>query len=127
MLAADGLSARQAAARFQVSVSYVVKARQRRERTGEVGTLPRGSRRPPVLAAHAVAIAARIARYPSATLAELRAWLASERGVSVGVTTVWHAVRRLGLTLKKSRSGPPSRRVRTSPRRAMPGAACNPP
>ena len=33
VLAADELSARQAAARFAVSVSYVIKARQRRPRT----------------------------------------------------------------------------------------------
>ena len=42
VLALDDLSARQAAARFKVSVSYVIKARQRRDRTGEIGTRPRG-------------------------------------------------------------------------------------
>ena len=125
VLASDELSARQAAARFKVSVSYVVKARQRRERTGEVGTRPRGSRREPILAAHGAAIAARIAQYPSITLADLRAWLGHEHGVAVGMTTVWLAVRRLGLTLKKSRSMPASRRVRTSPPRARSGAACS--
>lgn len=125
VLASDELSARQAAARFRVSVSYVVKARQRRDRTGEVGTLPRGWRRPPALLAHHAAITARIARYPSATLAELRAWLAAECGVSVGITTVWSTLRQLGLTLKKSRSARPSRRVRISPPPAPPGAICN--
>lgn len=125
VLASDELSARQAAARFKVSVSYVVKARQRRDRTGEVGTRPRGSRRPPVLAAHGAAITAQIARYPSITLADLRAWLGHEHGIAVGMTTVWIAVRRLGLTLKKSRSVPASRRVRMSRPRATPGAACN--
>ena len=52
VLASDDLSARQAAVRFKVSVSYVIKARQRRDRTGEIGTRPRGSRRLPVLTAH---------------------------------------------------------------------------
>ena len=125
MLASAELSARQAAARFKVSVSYVIKARQRRARTGEFDTRPRGSRRTPILAAHGAAIAAQVARDPSITLADLQAWLGRERGIAVGTTTVWLAVRRLGLTLKKSRSTPASKRVRTSPPRVTPGAACN--
>lgn len=125
VLASDELTARQAAARFKVSVSYVVKARQRREQTGEVSTRPRGWRRQPVLTAYGVAVAAQVARYPSITLADLQAWLRREHGVSVGMTTVWVAVRRLGLTLKKSRSVPASRRGRTLPPGATPGAVCN--
>ena len=125
VLASDELTARQAAARFKVSVSYVVKARQRRDRTGEVGTRPRGSRRLPVLAAYGPAIAAQVARHPSITLADLRAWLGREHGIAVGMTTVWVAVRCLGLTLKKSRSAPASRRVRMSPPRATPGTTCS--
>ena len=42
VLALEGLSARQAAERFEVSVSYVIKARQRRNRTGEVRAPCRG-------------------------------------------------------------------------------------
>ena len=125
VLASSELSARQAAARFKVSVSYVVKARQRRDRTGEVGTRPRGSRRVPALAVHGPAIAAQVAQHPSVTLADLRAWLGREHAIAVGMTTVWVAVRRLGLTLKKSRSVPASRRGRMSPPRATHGAACN--
>ena len=125
VLASDELSARQAAARFRVSVSYVVKARQRRDRTGEVATQPRGSRRVPVLAAHGAAIAAQVARHPSITLADLRVWLGREHAIAVGMTTVWIAVRRLGLTLKKSRSAPVSKRGPILSPRAMPGAACN--
>ena len=41
VLAADDLSSRAAAARFAVSVSYVIKARQRRDRTGSLSTKPR--------------------------------------------------------------------------------------
>jgi transposase len=43
----------------------------------------------------------------------------------VGMTTVWIAVRRLGLTLKKSRSAPANRHVRISPPCATPGPACS--
>lgn len=125
VLGADGLSARQAAERFAVSVSYVIKARQRRDRTGELATRPRGWHRPSRLAAHAEAIAAEVARRPSATLADLRAWLVADRGVSIGLTMLWKTLRGLGLTLKKSRSGPASRRGRTSLPRARRGPHCN--
>jgi transposase len=42
VLAADELTSRQAAVRFAVSVSYVIKARQRRDRTGTLTTKLRG-------------------------------------------------------------------------------------
>jgi len=51
-------------------------------------------------------ITAEVERDPSITLAELRAWLMDTHGVSVSMGTVWNVVRRLGLTLKKSRSVP---------------------
>lgn len=125
VLASDELSARQAAARFQVSVSYVIKARQRRDRTGEIGTLPRGTHRQPALIPHHAAIAAQIECHPSITLADLRAWLSAEHGLSIGITTVWSTVRQLGLTLKKSRSEPRNRRAPMLLRRATPGAVCS--
>lgn len=43
VLAANQLSARQAAERFGVSVSYVVKVRQRRDRLGETTAGPQHS------------------------------------------------------------------------------------
>jgi len=36
-------------------------------------------------------------------------------GVDVTAVTVWRMLRRLGLTFKKSPSGPPSKTARTSP------------
>ena len=125
VLAADTLTSREAAARFSVSVSYVIKARQRRDRTGALTTKPRGYRRPPRLAGLEAAIVREVERRPSATLADLRAWLCGTHGVSVSTGTMWRTVRQLGLTLKKSRSGPPSRRVRTSLRPGNSGVVCN--
>lgn len=125
VLAADGLSARQAAERFAVSVSYVIKARQRRDRTGMLTIKQRGYRRPERVAGLEPLIVREVERRPSATLADLRAWLLSEHGVSLSTGTMWRAVRKLGLTLKKSRSGPPNRRARTSLRHATHGEACN--
>ena len=125
VLRAEG-RVREVAERFGVSPSYVVKVRQRLDRDGSVQVRPQ---KPPVaklLVPFYAAIASRVAEKPSATIAELREWLRLDHGVSASMATVWKTVRLLGLTRKKSRSEPPSRRVQTSPRRAVPGANCNP-
>lgn len=100
------------AARFGVSVSYVVKARARLRDAGEASARPQRSRAVPRLAGHEEALRAEVARRPSATCEELRAW-AGARGVALGRTAVWKTLARLGLTLKKSRSGPRSRTAPT--------------
>lgn len=125
VLAADDLTSRQAAARFSVSVSYVIKARQRRQRSGVLTTKPRGYRRPARLAGLDAEIMAEVARRPSATLADLRAWLLDTRGLSVSTGTMWKALHDLGLTLKKSRSAPPSRHARMSLPPAISGVDCS--
>ncbi len=125
VLAADELSARQAAARFAVSISYVIKARHRRDRTGVLTTKRRGYRRPERVAGLEPLIVREVGRRPSATLAELRAWLLSEHGVSLSTGTMWRAVHKLGLTLKKSRSAPPSKRVPTLQPHGINGGDCN--
>ena len=108
-----GASVREVAERLMVSPSYVVKVRQQRDETGET-VARRGTGRPPSkIAAHLAPLRERVAAQPDATLGELRGWLLAERGVAVSLVTVWRALARLGLTLKKSRSAPPSRTVRT--------------
>ena len=126
VLAAETLTARQAAERFGVSVSYVVKARQRLVRTGAPTPRPQ---KPPaarkLLPFHG-ALQERVARAPDATLAEHREWLAEAHGVVAGVTTVWKTLKRLNLTRKKSRSGRPSRAAPTSPKPGGNGSPGNP-
>ena len=117
-----GLSARKVAALFEVSVSYVLRARQRRTRTGEVRALKARQVQVRRLAAHGDALRETIAMRSDLTLAELCTWLRTERAVSVGTTALWRELRRLGLTLKKSRSTRPSRTAPTSSRHARPGA-----
>jgi transposase len=112
VLADAGRPARAVAARFGVSVSYVVKARARLRDTGEVFARPQRNRVPPRPAPHHAAIRAEVAARPSATVRELRARLASEHGAAVGHAAMWRALDRLGLTREKSRSG---RRSRTAP------------
>ena len=113
VLADAGRPAREVAARFGVSASYVVKARQRLRDQGDAAARPQRNRVAPRLAGHEQAIRAEVARRPSATCAELRAWAAAERGVAVSRTAVWRTLARLGLTRKKSRSGRRSGTART--------------
>ena len=117
VLSADTLSAREAAERFGVSVSYVVKARQRRDRLGVLTPGAQRSWTPRKLAAHHDAIEAQMHARPDATLAELCTWLLAEFGVSASIGTMWNTLRRLGLTLKKSASRRASAPAPTLPRR----------
>ena len=111
-----------AAARlFLVSVSYVSKAVGRRRTTGETMARVGRAGRKPKLAPHDQAIRARVAAHPDATLAELQAWLAAECKVEVSIGCLWNRLKFLKLPLKKSRSEPPSRTGRMSPRPAMSG------
>ena len=118
-----GATVREAAARFAVSPSHCAKVRLRRDATGEAEARPqRGGHRPRLLAPHEAALRARLGEDRDATLAGLRVWLLRERGVSASIATVWASLARMGLTHKKSASGPPSRTGRTWPRPAPPGA-----
>jgi transposase len=104
-----GLTTRAVAAKYSVSESWVRRLKQRRRETGEVAPRRPQNRRRPALAGYADRIRDRVAARPDITLQELHADL----GVAVCLTTLWAAVRRLGLTLKKKSGGRPSRTGRT--------------
>jgi transposase len=53
---------------------------------------------------------ARVAEHPGTTLAQLK----EDLGLTESIWAIWKALRALGLTLKKSHSGPPSGIARTS-------------
>jgi transposase len=109
-----GLSRRQAAARFGVSVSSAIRWHALARRTGTA--TPRqqgGDRRSGRIEAHADVILAAVAKQPDITLAELRELLAGH-GVSVGIATLWRFFTRRKITLKKSPGMPRSRIVPTS-------------
>ena len=111
VLAAPG-SIRQVAERFAVSQAYVARARGRRCR-GELTARPQHNHVPPKLAGLEGAIAARVAAGNDATLAQLRDWIEHEHGVRVGITTTFHTLARLQLTLKKRACMRPSSTVPT--------------
>src|SRR3954453_1003628 len=116
VLSADGPS-RAVATRFGVSVSYVVKARQRYHREGDAAARPQRSHTPRLLTPLHCAIADQMSAHRDATLDELRAWLREAHGVSVSIGLMWNTLTRLGLTLKKDRprGRTGSRRHRRSP------------
>ena len=122
---ANGLSARQAAARFSVGVAtaivWVRRFRENREMVARKQGKPTGSQ----LDAHAGFILALVEDTKDISLAEIAGRLQAERGVQVGITTVWTFLDRHGLTYKKRPRTRPSSSARTSGRRGRPGSTAN--
>lgn len=109
---------------FEVSVSYIYKALARRRLTGMATALPRTGRPGRKLERHLEALAAHVAAHPDATLVELVAWSARERGITVCVATMWATLEALGLSHKKRHAMPPSASAPMSLPRARNGARC---
>src|SRR4029453_5979875 len=84
--------------KYRVSTAWVRRLKQRRRDTGEVG--PRRGRPglQPARAEHRDRLAELVRTRPDLSAAASRAVL----GVGVAAVTVWRALRRLGLTFKKS-------------------------
>jgi transposase len=94
------------AERFAVSPSWIRRLLQRRRATGSLAPRPHGGGRAPAFdAAAARRLRAAVSAAPDATLREL----AAAAGVACGTSATDRALRRLGITRKKSRSGRPSR------------------
>lgn len=93
-----GLQTAEVAHKYRVSPAWVRRLMQRYRESGQVAPKRRTQYQAPLLAPYLRHLEALIAAQPDATLAELRSAL----GVAVSLTPVWRAVRRLGLTVKKS-------------------------
>ena len=117
----DGGRVGEVAELLRVSVSYVSKALTRRRTTGETTVRLGRGHKLPKLAPFYPAIRAYVAERGDITIEALRAWLLAMHQVSASVGLIWHTLKLLGLTLKKSRSGRPSRIGRTWPRRVQNG------
>jgi len=111
-----GLSQAEASRLFGVGTSTITRWRQLQRDTGSVAPARRSGRRPALGRDHADALRAQVAQQPDATLAEHCARWARERGSGVSVATMSRAIRRLGITLKKS---PPRRRAGSGPPRRL--------
>jgi len=120
-----GLSRRAAAAKFAVSVSFVVKLMQRWRARGTLEPARVGGAKRSPLAAHADRVQKIIAAEPDLTLAELRTWLAAAEIVT-SRSALGRFLIAAGLTRKKRRRMPPSRIAPMSPPPAAPGAPSSP-
>jgi transposase len=119
-----GSSCYAVAARFAVSVSFVIKLMQRFRRTGSIEPDRYGGWKRSTVLVHAGRVRALLEAEPDLTLGELQARLATD-GVAVSLAALHRFLAADGLTRKKSRSMPPSRTVRTSPPHGSPGATGN--
>ncbi len=109
-----GMSRRQAAERFGVSVASAIRWCGRERDTGDVA--PKsigGDRRSARIEANAPLIMAVVEETPDITLAELRERLVAE-GHDFGVTTLWRFFKRRRVTLKKRPRMPRNKTVPTS-------------
>ena len=98
----QGSSAREAARRFAVSESAAIKLIRRVRETGSTEPARIGGYRRPLLAGHEALLRELTTAKPNITLAEIRAKLTA-RGIEAGcLTTIWSALRRLGLSHKKT-------------------------
>ncbi len=98
------------AARFSVSIRWVRNLLRRRRQTGSIAPKPRGGGRASAFdEAAAARLRAAVRADDDATLEELR----QVTGVACSVPAVHRALARLGITRKKSPSGPPSRTARS--------------
>ena len=103
-----GLAAKEVAAKFRVSRSWVNRLVQRRRETGQVGPRQQKVFKKQALAGQEDRLRALVDAQPDRTLAELREALPS----SASLSSVCRALDRLALTLKKNRP-----RRRTTPAR----------
>ena len=106
-----GMSRRQAAARFGVSISSAIRWTSLSRRTGDVRPKRQGGdKRSARIEAHAPVILGAVRRSPDITPVKLP--LLAEHRVAVAVSTLWRFFARRKITLKKS---PHMRRSRTVP------------
>ena len=94
-----GMASKDVAAKYAVSRAWVDRVKQRRRETGEVTPRVQTTfRRRALDAAQEHRLGVLITVRPDATLAELR----TELPTTAGLSTLWRAIDRLGLTVKKN-------------------------
>ena len=103
-----GLAPKEVAVKFRVSRSWVNRLVQRRRETGEVGPRPQTVFKKQAFAGQEDRLRVLVNAEPDRTLEELREALHS----SASLSSVWRALDRLELTVKKNGT-----RRRTTPRR----------
>ncbi len=97
-----GISQRQLAARFRVTLSFIEKLLKQYRETGEIGPKVRTRQTPTKLTDEQLDMLRQLAESnPEATLAQLRQALYERTGISVGISTVGRMLQRLNLPRRK--------------------------
>ena len=96
----EGSTSREVAERFEVSRSWVDRLKQRRRESGQIGPQKPSRFKPQALANHMDRLRELIEKRPDITLEEIRSALK----IQTSLTSIWRALRRIDLTLKKSPS-----------------------
>ena len=121
-----GLSARQAAERFGVGISTAIVWVRRYRHNGEAVARRQGKPRGSRLDIHESFILGLVeAGTKDISLAEIAERLAAERGLRVGITSIWTFLDRHGLTFKKRPLMRRSSSARMSSRRVRLGSTVN--
>ena len=111
---AEGSSARGAAERFGIGVKTAIEWVRRARETGETRAHRQGQPKGSRLDEHEAFLLGLVDETDDITLAEMQARLREERGVVIGITTLWRFFDARDLTFKKRAFTPRSRTVRTS-------------
>jgi transposase len=93
-----GMKAEAVAEKYQVSRAWVHRLQQRRRETGSIAPKKQTRWRTPILTAQLDELQRLITEQPDRTLAELQAALRT----SACLTTIWRAIERLDITVKKN-------------------------
>jgi transposase len=101
---ADGLSARQAAARFDIGVATAIVWVGRERQTGERSARRQGQPKSCKLDGHADFLLGLIAKTPDITLHEMQVRLVQTTGMSAAIGTLWKFFNLRAITVKKNGS-----------------------
>ena len=109
----EGMSTRQAAARYSIGIATVGTWGRLKRSQGDVRPAKQGKPKGSVLDAHEAFILGTLQDKPDTTLEEMVERLAAERGLRVVTTAVWKFLDRHDQTHKKRPPMPASRSVPT--------------
>ena len=110
----DGMNTHQAAERFGIAIATAVRWRSQ-DRAGRSDPLPvGGDRRSGRIEAEAEFLLGLVDEQDDITFVEMQQRLADERGLRVGIATLWRFFDRRAITWKKRPRTPPSRTAPTS-------------
>src|ERR1700754_222010 len=97
------------AKKLEVSRQWVNRLKKRSEETGERGSLPMGGHRKSRIGHLEAEIGSWIEEQPGITLREMSEKLEKEHAILIDIHSLWHRLKKWGITYKKKAYGPPNK------------------